>query len=140
MLDNVALKDLLAKTLTPAAKREAVAHLLATYEISERRACRLMKADRKTVRYRSRRPRDEVLRNRLRELADEQVGSAVGALAAPVRVRNVLVCGSPGVHHLTLHWPNVVAVAGSELPSGRGARRKKRIFRIRLWRVKNSIW
>ena len=57
---------------TPAAKRETVAHLVETYEMSERRACRLTRADRKTVRYRSRRPRDEELRRRLRELAAEQ--------------------------------------------------------------------
>ena len=58
--------------VTPAAKCEAVAHLVETYEVSERRACRLISADRKTVRYRSRRPRDEELRRRLRELAAEQ--------------------------------------------------------------------
>ena len=58
--------------VTPAAKREAVAHLVETYETSERRACRLIRADRKTVRYRARRPRDEELRRRLRELAAEQ--------------------------------------------------------------------
>ena len=58
--------------MTPAVKREAVAHLVETYEVSERRACRLIRADRKTVRYRSRRPRDEELRRRLRELAAEQ--------------------------------------------------------------------
>ena len=40
--------------------------------MSERRACRTIKADRKTVRYRSRRPPDEDLRGRLRELAAEQ--------------------------------------------------------------------
>ena len=40
--------------------------------MSERRACRLIKADRKTVRYRSRRLRDDALRGRLRELAPEQ--------------------------------------------------------------------
>jgi len=40
--------------------------------MSERRACRLIEADRKTVRYRSRRPRDDALRGRLRELASEQ--------------------------------------------------------------------
>jgi hypothetical protein len=39
--------------VTPAAKREAVAHLVETYEMSERRACRLIRADRKTVGYRS---------------------------------------------------------------------------------------
>jgi putative transposase len=45
---------------------------VATYEMSERRACRTIQADRKTVRYRSRRPPDTELRGRLRELAGEQ--------------------------------------------------------------------
>ena len=63
--------------VTPAAKREAVAYLAQTYEISERRACRLIKADRKTVRYRSRRPRDEALRLRLKELAAERSTSSM---------------------------------------------------------------
>lgn len=58
--------------VTPAAKRGAVAHLVGTHEMSERRARRLIEADRKTVRYRSRRPRDEALRLRLKELAAEQ--------------------------------------------------------------------
>lgn len=41
MLDNVALKgSSLKKILTPAAKREAVAHLSTTYEMSERRRAR----------------------------------------------------------------------------------------------------
>src|SRR5436305_5190282 len=34
-----------------------------------------------------------------------QVSHQLRALEAPVGVRNVLVCGSPGVHHLTSHWP-----------------------------------
>jgi Integrase core domain/HTH-like domain len=58
--------------VTPAAKRETVAHLMGSYEMSERRACCLINVDRKTVRYRSRRPRDEDLRRRLKELAAEQ--------------------------------------------------------------------
>jgi putative transposase len=58
--------------VTSAAKRETVAHLMGSYEMSERRACCLINADRKTVRYRSRRPRDEDLRRRLKELAAEQ--------------------------------------------------------------------
>lgn len=58
--------------VTPAAKREAVAHLTDAYEMSERRACHVVKADRKMVRYRFRRPADADLRLRLRELAGEQ--------------------------------------------------------------------
>ena len=53
----------------PAAKREAVAHLISAYQMSERRACAVISADRKMIRYRSRRPHDAVLRARLRDLA-----------------------------------------------------------------------
>ena len=56
----------------PAAKREAVAHLRSTLEMSERRACTIVAADRKMVRYRLRRPSDNELRARLRELANQR--------------------------------------------------------------------
>ena len=56
----------------PAVKREAVAHLKAIMGLSERRACQIVSADRKMVRYRSRRPPDAELRARLRELANER--------------------------------------------------------------------
>lgn len=41
MLDNAGLKDLLSKNGTSAAKREALAHLQALLDVSERRACRV---------------------------------------------------------------------------------------------------
>jgi putative transposase len=56
----------------PAAKREAVAHLRAVMGLSERRACRIVDADRKMVRYRSCRPPDLALRTQLRDLANER--------------------------------------------------------------------
>ena len=56
----------------PAAKREAVAHLRNMLGMSERRACTLVAADRKMIRYRSRRPPDIELRTRLRELANQR--------------------------------------------------------------------
>ena len=56
----------------PAAKREAVAHLRRLMEMSERRACTLIAADRTMIRYRSRRPPDTELRARLRELANQR--------------------------------------------------------------------
>jgi putative transposase len=56
----------------PAAKREAVVHLKSVLEMSERRACSVIAADRTTVRYRSRRPPETALRARLRELANER--------------------------------------------------------------------
>ncbi len=56
----------------PAAKRAAVAHLQAVMSLSERRACSIVGADRKMIRYRSSRPPDAVLRGRLRDLANER--------------------------------------------------------------------
>ena len=53
--------------VTPAARREAVAHLCRSYEMSERRACAAIALDRTMVRYRSRRPDDAS-----RELAAER--------------------------------------------------------------------
>jgi putative transposase len=55
--------------VTPAARREAVVHLRSIFEVSERRACAALKIDRTSVRYRSRRPDDGLVRTRLRELA-----------------------------------------------------------------------
>jgi putative transposase len=58
--------------VTPAVKREAVAHLKAAHEMSERRACQVIGCQRMTVRYRSRRPDDPRLRERLVALARER--------------------------------------------------------------------
>ena len=55
-----------------AVKREAVAYLQAGHGLSERRACRIIGADRKMVRYQTQRAPDTVLRGRLRELANER--------------------------------------------------------------------
>jgi putative transposase len=56
----------------PVAKREAVAHLRAVMSLSERRACSIVNADRKMVRYQSCRPPDTALRTQLRKLANER--------------------------------------------------------------------
>jgi transposase InsO family protein len=58
--------------VTPAAKREAVAHLRSAFDMSERRACTVIGCVRMTVRYHSRRPDDAGLRQRLRALAHER--------------------------------------------------------------------
>lgn len=58
--------------VTPAVRRDAVAHLVEAYEMSERRACSVIGADRSSVRYRSGRPDDAALRARMRELASER--------------------------------------------------------------------
>jgi transposase InsO family protein len=56
----------------PVVQRDAVAHLQAVMDLSERRACSIVGADRKMVRYRSCRPPDAELRARLRDLANER--------------------------------------------------------------------
>jgi putative transposase len=58
--------------VTPAAKREAVARLQAFLGMSERRACRVIGADRKSMRYRSQRDDDAELRSKLREFAQQR--------------------------------------------------------------------
>ncbi|MBY3425490.1 IS3 family transposase [Rhizobium laguerreae] len=60
------------KMVGPAAKREAVTHLKAVMGLSERRACQIVSADRKTIRYRSSRPPEVDLRAKLRDLANER--------------------------------------------------------------------
>ncbi|WP_244443385.1 IS3 family transposase [Bradyrhizobium sp. Ai1a-2] len=60
------------KMVGPAAKRAAVAHLQAVMSLSERRACSIVGADRKMIRYRSSRSPDATLRGRLRDLANER--------------------------------------------------------------------
>ncbi|SCB56110.1 putative transposase [Bradyrhizobium shewense] len=75
--ENAKLKKLLAQAMfdnvktmvTPVARREAVAHVRTTFEASERRACKVLGADRASVRYRGRRADDALVRARLRELA-----------------------------------------------------------------------
>ena len=58
--------------VTPAAHREAAAYLQSTYEMRERRACRVLGVDRMSVRYQATRAPDTELRDRLRALAQER--------------------------------------------------------------------
>ncbi|WP_153005428.1 IS3 family transposase [Aureimonas ureilytica] len=73
MLDAAALRELLGKKMVgPVAKREAVAHLRAVMDLSERRACQIVGADRKMVRYQSCKPPEIELRGKPRDLANER--------------------------------------------------------------------
>lgn len=58
--------------VTPVVKRQAVAHLRQSFEVSQRRACQVISADRASMRYASVRPNDAALRARLRELAAQR--------------------------------------------------------------------
>jgi len=55
-----------------AARREAARYLQASYQVSERRAGRVLLISNSSLRHRSRRPAAEELRQRLRELATER--------------------------------------------------------------------
>jgi putative transposase len=55
--------------VTPAARREAAAHLGQVHGVSQRRACQAIGVDRSSVRYCHRRPDDGAVRSRLREIA-----------------------------------------------------------------------
>ncbi|MEM9097520.1 MAG: IS3 family transposase [Pseudomonadota bacterium] len=57
---------------TPAAKRDAVAHLCKAHEVSQRRACSVLGVDQSSVRYRSVRPDDTDLRKAMKAMADER--------------------------------------------------------------------
>jgi len=54
--------------VTPAAKREMVAHAQAVFGLSERRACGIIGLSRRVNSYASQRPDDDALRARLRTL------------------------------------------------------------------------
>ena len=58
--------------VTPVARREAVGHLCRSYEVSQRRACKAVGAERTSIRYRGVRPDDGAIRARLRTLAGER--------------------------------------------------------------------
>ena len=58
--------------MTPAARRQAVAHACSGHGVSERRACKAIGFDRSSMRYRSRRQGDAAARLRIRELAAQR--------------------------------------------------------------------
>jgi putative transposase len=58
--------------VTPAARRDAVAHLRTVFEMSERRACKTLGCCRMTVRYKAIRSEDSALRDRMKAIAHER--------------------------------------------------------------------
>src|SRR3546814_13129170 len=77
--------------VTPAVQREAVAHLQACHGMSERRACRVTGADRKSMRYRSQRGDDADVREKLRELAQQRRRFGYRRLHILLRREGVLI-------------------------------------------------
>jgi putative transposase len=58
--------------VTPAAERDAVAHLQTAFGMSERRACRVLGCCRMTMRYQALRTDDVALRERMKAIAHER--------------------------------------------------------------------
>ncbi len=58
--------------VTPAGKRKAASVMVTEFRRSQRQACRLVDLSRTTCRYRSRRPGEEALRQKLRDLAHQR--------------------------------------------------------------------
>src|SRR5271169_4532823 len=79
------------KMVTPAARRQAVAHLCSSFEVSQRRACEVIGADRSSVRYLSLRPDDATIRVRLRELASVRRRFGYRRLLLLIRSEGVLI-------------------------------------------------
>ncbi|MGE4148245.1 MAG: IS3 family transposase [Hyphomicrobiaceae bacterium] len=73
VMENATLKELLGKKLlTPAARRAAVSWAIETKDYGQHRACELIGIAPRVYCYRSRRPDDSALRNRLKALAAER--------------------------------------------------------------------
>ena len=85
--------------MTPQGKREAVAYVERTHEVSERRACRVLGIERALVRYSSTRPPDTTLRERLRVLAAERRRFGYRRLAIFLR-REGFVCNIKKVRRI----------------------------------------
>lgn len=77
--------------VTPVARRQAVAHLCSSFEVSQRRACEVIGADRSSVRYLSVRPDDATIRSRLRELASVRRRFGYRRLLLMIRSEGVLI-------------------------------------------------
>ncbi len=73
MLDNAMLRDVNSKKMVaPGVKRKAVAHLMEQHQVSQRRACGVLRVDRSTMRYQSRRGDDADLRDAIKRVFRER--------------------------------------------------------------------
>jgi putative transposase len=77
--------------VTPVARRQAVAHLCSSFQVSQRRACEVIGADRSTVRYLSLRSDDTTIRVRLRDLASVRRRFGYRRLLLMLRSEGVLI-------------------------------------------------
>jgi len=90
--------------VTPGVEREAVVHLTTTYQVSQRRACRVVGINRATARYRPQRKSElvqaeAVVQSRLVELAKERPRFGYRRLGVLLR-REGFVANHKRVHRL----------------------------------------
>ena len=112
----------------PAAKREGVAHLQAAMGLSERRACSIVSADRKMIRYRSCRPPDTELRTQLRDLANETEALRLSAAVHPAAPGRRTVRDQPHLPALSRRRPDgaqATGVGGAQWERGRRSSSKQ---------------
>lgn len=76
--------------VTPAAKRDAVAHLMNQHRMSERRACKAMGVCRMTIRYETSRGSDDGFRERMKALAHERRRFGIGVFMCCSGARGTL--------------------------------------------------
>src|SRR5271156_3440000 len=77
--------------VTPAAGRQTMANFCTSFDVSQRRPCEVIGADRSSVRYLSLRPDDATIRVRLRELASVRRRFGYRRLLLLIRSEGVLI-------------------------------------------------
>ena len=98
MLDAASLRELLVKKMVwPAARREAVARLRAVLDLSERRACTIVSADRTMIRYRSLRCAFHVIRPSVPRASGRAFHEHPATLVRGLRGFSSLLIASPAV-------------------------------------------
>lgn len=71
MLEVEAMKDVLSKVVTPAARKPVAQHLIEAFRLSERVACKLAGLSRTALRYQPKTNADNSIRQRLKALATQ---------------------------------------------------------------------
>ena len=102
----------------PAAKREGVAHLQAAMGLSERRACSIVGADRKMVRYRSRRPPDTELRDTAARARQRAPALRLSAAVHPAAAGGRAVRDQPHLPALSRGRPDRAQASGAAARRG----------------------
>ena len=97
----------------PAAQHEGVAHLQAVMDLSKRRGCSIVNAERTMIRYRSCRPPDAERGAQLRDLVSERKRFRLPASVRPAAQRRRAVQDQPHLPPLSRGGPHGAQAAGA---------------------------